>query len=380
MLDPRIALQAQGLNLEPRSNALARGMQLQGAQQQNALRQMQMQQIQAAMAQQAEQQQKAAAQEAALQQYIGRIPSPQAQARGALGTNASPTMANAQRMPQVDPRAQMLWQALQAGQVKPTDYIDEAYPVQEVARTVEVADGKGGKKTVQLDKRGNMVGQGLPGYIAPVQVNQGDKITFTQPTAGLSLPMGMSPQDRDASARGWAGVNLQRERLAFDKSKEGPAAKPSAAQERADIEKQKAGRQGEQMISAIESAKSLLDDGPTQSGVGSLIDAGGRMLGMSSESAQKAAQLETLSGWMVANVPRMEGPQSNFDIQNYQTMAAKVGDRSVPVSERRAALGTLEALHRKYAEINGTPLPAATFDADKEKRYQEWKRKQGSGQ
>jgi hypothetical protein len=133
--------------------------------------------------------------------------------------------------------------------------------------------------------------------------------------------------------------------------------KLTATQEKAEAEKMKAGRQGEQMLSAIQEARSLLGKNPTQSGIGSLLDAGGRMIGMSTDSAQTAAQLETLSGWMVANVPRMEGPQSNFDIQNYQTMAAKVGDRSVPVSERLAALGTLEGLHRKYAEINGTPLP-----------------------
>lgn len=47
-LDARIPLMAQGMNLEPRANALMRGIQMQGAQQQNALRQMQMQQMQAA--------------------------------------------------------------------------------------------------------------------------------------------------------------------------------------------------------------------------------------------------------------------------------------------------------------------------------------------
>ena len=133
--------------------------------------------------------------------------------------------------------------------------------------------------------------------------------------------------------------------------------KLTATQEKTEAEKLKTGRQSEQMLSAIQEARSLLGKNPTQSGIGSAVDYLGRKVGVSSGSAQTAAQLETLSGWMVANVPRMEGPQSNFDIQNYQTMAAKVGDRSVPVAERLAALGTLEGLHRKYAEINGTPLP-----------------------
>lgn len=134
--------------------------------------------------------------------------------------------------------------------------------------------------------------------------------------------------------------------------------KLSAAAEKVEIERTKAGQQAQQMLAAIGQAKSLLGSNPTESGIGAGVDWLGRQIGVASDSSKKAAQLETLSGWMVANVPRMEGPQSNFDILNYQTMAAKVGDRSVPVDERLAALQTLEQLHRKYAEINGTPLPA----------------------
>jgi hypothetical protein len=141
------------------------------------------------------------------------------------------------------------------------------------------------------------------------------------------------------------------------------APKPSAAQERADLEKAKAGRQGEQMMAAIEQARQLLGKNPTASGVGAAVDATGRFFGATSESAKTAAKLETLSGWMVANVPRMEGPQSNFDVENYKTMAAKVGDRTTPIAERLAALSTLEELHRRYADINDTPLPKAPSSA-----------------
>ena len=95
-------------------------------------------------------------------------------------------------------------------------------------------------------------------------------------------------------------------------------------------------------------------------GVGNLVDAAARLVGQTTIGAQDAARLEALSGWLVANVPRMEGPQSNFDVQNYQTMAGKIGDRTVPISERKAALAEVEQLQRKYAEINGTPMPPAT--------------------
>jgi flagellar protein FlgJ len=56
------------------------------------------------------------------------IPSPQSQALQALGADASPTAANAARMPQVDPRSQFLFDALQARQIKPMDYLTATKP------------------------------------------------------------------------------------------------------------------------------------------------------------------------------------------------------------------------------------------------------------
>jgi hypothetical protein len=119
-------------------------------------------------------------------------------------------------------------------------------------------------------------------------------------------------------------------------------------------EKKQAVRKSDQLLSAAREAQALLDKDPTGSLVGAGLDTLGRGVGISTDSAQTAAQLETLSGWMVANVPRMEGPQSNFDVQNYQTMAGKVGDRTVPVAERKAALNKLIQLQEKYKSLNQT--------------------------
>lgn len=55
--------------------------------------------------------------------FRSSIPSPQGQALRALGADASPTAANAARMPQVDPRNQFLFEALQARQIKPMEYL-----------------------------------------------------------------------------------------------------------------------------------------------------------------------------------------------------------------------------------------------------------------
>jgi hypothetical protein len=84
-----------------------------------------------------------------------------------------------------------------------------------------------------------------------------------------------------------------------------------------------------------------------------MVDAGAGLFGKSFKSADVASQLETLGGWMVSNVPRMEGPQSDFDVKNYRTMAGMVGDKTKPLSQRLAALDTLEQLQQKYAHLNG---------------------------
>lgn len=129
------------------------------------------------------------------------------------------------------------------------------------------------------------------------------------------------------------------------------------------VELGKSNKRSDQLLSALDKAEALLKLGPTNSGVGAGVDFAGRMVGATSNSAKLASELETISGWMTTNVPRMEGPQSNYDVQNYQVMAAKVGDRTVPVPERLAAAKGLRELQTKYKAINNetieTPKPGA---------------------
>lgn len=123
-------------------------------------------------------------------------------------------------------------------------------------------------------------------------------------------------------------------------------------------------RKASMFLQQLNQAEEILNQGPTESGIGSAVDTAARIVGVSTAGAQRAAQLEALSGWLVANVPRMEGPQSNFDVQNYMTMAAKIGDRTVPVPERLAALKEVRRLQEKYKvsaeqRMNaGAPKPA----------------------
>lgn len=100
----------------------------------------------------------------------------------------------------------------------------------EVARTIETKDAQGRPVTMQFDKYGQPVGQGMEQWKAPMMVNQGDRTTAIDPAtlqARGSFGINMSQSERDASSRGWAGVANARDRLAFDKSKPAEAEKPT---------------------------------------------------------------------------------------------------------------------------------------------------------
>lgn len=117
-----------------------------------------------------------------------------------------------------------------------------------------------------------------------------------------------------------------------------------------------------QLSEGIKMARTLLPKA-TASGAGAMVDSAAGFFGKSTAGADAASQLDTLAGWMTANVPRMQGPQSDRDVILYKQMAAAVGDRTKPTSQRLKALDTLEALQNKYATINGTPPTSAPATA-----------------
>lgn len=94
----------------------------------------------------------------------------------------------------------------------------------------------------------------------------------------------------------------------------------------------------------------------TGSGAGALWDSGAGFFGISNQGAQAGAQLKTIAGQLVAKMPRMEGPQSDRDVQLYKDMAGNLADTTKPREERMAALKTLRELQRKYA--NQAPASA----------------------
>jgi hypothetical protein len=118
--------------------------------------------------------------------------------------------------------------------------------------------------------------------------------------------------------------------------------------------------QATDMLDNIKRARTLLTMDPTGSLAGAGVDKVIGLAGMTTPSGNVANSLETLSGWLVANVPRMEGPQSNFDVENYRAMAGRIGDRTIPAKARLAALDEVERIQQKYAQGGGRPAQAPT--------------------
>jgi hypothetical protein len=136
-----------------------------------------------------------------------------------------------------------------------------------------------------------------------------------------------------------------------------------------------------QFLQIANQAEALLKEGPTASGIGSAVDAAAAVFGKSTRGAELAQQLKALGGWLVANVPRMEGPQSNFDVGNYQTMAADVANDRLPAERRLAALQSIKDMMN--STITGKPIERGIGkvqpyeDPEKERRYQEYKNRSG---
>lgn len=129
-------------------------------------------------------------------------------------------------------------------------------------------------------------------------------------------------------------------------------------------------RKAKVAVGQLEQAIRLMETGsPTASGLGSMRDAAYAFVGKESDPAAQARALSTIQGWLTSNVPRMEGPQSNFDVMNYQQMTGMVGNEKLPIRTRlaaaKAALGLIkDAAPRTFGqawEASGAgQIPTAT--------------------
>jgi hypothetical protein len=235
----------------------------------------------------------------------------------------------------------------------------------EVSKQIEI-EGPNGEKLIQnIDKFGQPVGAPTPAYTAPVQVNSGGAVQFVKPTAGKAIPITMSPKDKDESARGWAGVNNARERLAFDKTKPaaGAGGMPTEGERKAATLLQRMQSSEAQLEEALKLDKTAAKPGIISSGLRAV---GGETLANAAtpESRQKveAAQLDILDAALTLGTgaaytkEQLEGYRKSYFPQ--------LGDKPSTIKDKQDRLNNiLEAARiaagRAAGQVTSQPPPSA---------------------
>lgn len=82
--------------------------------------------------------------------------------------------------------------------------------------------------------------------------------------------------------------------------------------------------------------------------------------GKATKGSEADAQLSVISAGLIENVPRMEGPQSDRDVDMYKQAAGDLANPMKPRETRQAALRTLRTLNNKYAHLNPGKASTAT--------------------
>jgi len=173
----------------------------------------------------------------------------------------------------------------------------------------------------------------------------GEKGTYTDPQTGeVRVIPGFAPAVGTIAGAKADAANISD--LTYDPTTAGLAeAEKIRAQQQGD--KNKKSTQATEVVNLADEAETYLDKA-TGSGLGSIVAGGKRFIGKSDESTQANAALEVIGGKLVSNIPRMEGPQSDKDVQMYRDMAGRIADPSVPADDKRAALTVLRSLAEKY--------------------------------
>jgi hypothetical protein len=112
----------------------------------------------------------------------------------------------------------------------------------------------------------------------------------------------------------------------------------------------------QKVVNLLEEAKGLVS-GATGSYLGAGYDILGNVFGYSPEGQQSIQKLKAIETQLVLNMPRLEGPQSNFDAQLYKEAAGKIGDPTLPPEAKTAAIQTIQDINIKYG---GAVAPASS--------------------
>lgn len=111
---------------------------------------------------------------------------------------------------------------------------------------------------------------------------------------------------------------------------------------------QKRAQGASRVLDLLDQAEALLPNA-TSSYLGTGLDHAARFIGRSTGGSRAIAQLRALEGALLAEMPRMEGPQSDRDVQMYRQAAGYLGDPTIPEADKRAAIQTIREIQQRYA-------------------------------
>ncbi len=113
--------------------------------------------------------------------------------------------------------------------------------------------------------------------------------------------------------------------------------------------------------SNAQTVQSMLDiadpliDVATGSTAGAAYDSVAKLFGGAPDGAKAIASLQVLQAGLMTSMPRMEGPQSDRDVELYQKAAGQIGDPGVPKEIKKAAVATIRQIQQKYQERAQSP-------------------------
>ena len=97
----------------------------------------------------------------------------------------------------------------------------------------------------------------------------------------------------------------------------------------------------------LEGVEALIDKSTGSMG-GATLDAMGAMFGHATPGSIASGKLKVLQAGLMTSMPRMEGPQSDRDVQLYREAAGQIGDSTVPNEIKKAAVETIREMQKKY--------------------------------
>lgn len=85
------------------------------------------------------------------------------------------------------------------------------------------------------------------------------------------------------------------------------------------------------------------------SGIGNIVGGIQNFVGIESNKNAADAELKVMADKLLKAVPRFSGPQSDKDVASYKEAAGAIGDASLPMNVRMAALNRIKQMNMPYA-------------------------------